>query len=69
MSVVTELRAEIDKLTLRIKAIQAECSHPRACLDVSHRASTGNYDPTQDCYWTDFTCGLCQKFWTEEGSK
>lgn len=49
------------------KAIQEECTHPMVVK--THRASTGNYDPSADCYWTDMHCPDCDKHWSEEGSK
>ncbi len=65
MNSVEQLKNEIDKLNKKIALIQSECSHPPSARDSKPGASTGNYDPTADCYWVDHTCGLCQKKWTE----
>ena len=46
--------------------LQATCLHPSP--QKTHRANTGNYDPSSDCYWTDFACLDCGKSWTKEGS-
>lgn len=62
-----EIQAEISALYLRLRGIQETCSHLRATK--KHGANTGNYDPSADWYWTDFTCPDCLKRWTEEGSK
>jgi hypothetical protein len=62
---VFKLKAQISELNLKIAKIQEECSHPQYCLDVKHRSSTGNYDPSQDCYWTEYHCQLCDKHWSE----
>lgn len=66
---VRDLKYEIAALQIKINEIQSLCSHPEPCVTKVHKANTGNYDPTQDCYWTEFTCSLCEKHWTEEGSK
>lgn len=46
-----------------IKELQEKCEHPHATK--VGRGSTGNYDPTQDCYWWEFKCPDCDKFWTK----
>lgn len=69
MSAIDHLREEIAELQSKIATIQALCSHPAPVVTKEHHANTGNYDPTCDRYWTTFRCGLCEKFWTEEGSK
>ena len=52
---------KIAKLNADIKALQAECMHVNA--EHINRASTGNYDPSADEYWTDHNCHDCGKFW------
>lgn len=42
--------------------LQDECTHPAAVK--KHGGSTGNYDPSADCYWTDWKCPDCGKRWT-----
>lgn len=42
----------------------ASCQHPSATRTA--RANTGNYDPSADCYWYEFRCPDCGKFWTED---
>jgi hypothetical protein len=64
-----EARQEIEKAHLELQKIQNECSHPKEVLSKEHGSDTGNYDPSQDAYWTDFKCGVCGKQWTEDGSK
>lgn len=63
MTIIAKLRAEIAERQSKIAAIQAECSHPIAALTETKGANTGNYDPSSDCYWTDYHCGLCDKGW------
>lgn len=61
---IEQLKAEIAERHARIKAIQEECPHPEHALKAKHGANTGNYDPTVDCYWTDYHCTICDKRWT-----
>jgi hypothetical protein len=69
MSIVSELFEEIAKIRGKISIIQEKCSHPEEALLKEHGSNTGNYDPSVDCYWTNFHCKLCLKSWSEEGSK
>ncbi len=66
MGKVDLLNAEIKKLEDQIRVIQEKCSHPEEAVDKKYRSNTGNYDPSADCYWIDFKCGLCHKFWTKD---
>jgi hypothetical protein len=66
MSKIQELKSKIDSLQQQIDNIQSECNHPLSARTQVNGGSTGNYDPTADCYWTDNTCGLCEKRWTED---
>lgn len=63
MSKVDELKTEIKKCMDQIDEIQNECSHPKACVTSKHGANTGNWDPSDDCYWADLHCSLCDKRW------
>ena len=49
-----------------MSALQSQCAHPAATK--KHEANTGNYDPHADCYWTDFACPDCGKYWTVDCS-
>ena len=66
---IKNLRKEIQEREEKIKRIQEQCSHPEDCVTKKHDSSTGNYAPSDDVYWTVFTCGLCGAIWEEEGSK
>jgi len=68
MSIIAELKAKKADIQKQIDAIQEACSHPEAAVIKKHGSNTGNYDPSSDCYWTDFHCQLCDKFWTQDGS-
>lgn len=68
---IAEARAEAMAVMARAEAqlreIQAACDHPN--VNKVHKSNTGNYDPHADCYWTEFVCPDCGKFWHEDGSK
>jgi hypothetical protein len=51
----------------QIDLIQEICYHPDVVK--THKSNTGNYDPHADCYWTEFKCPDCGKWWSEVGSK
>lgn len=50
-----------------IERFQVNCPHKN--VQKKYGANTGNYDPSADCYWTNFRCFDCEKRWREEGSK
>ena len=68
MSIIDDLLEQRENINRQIEEIQEQCSHPVGGVKKSHGASTGNYDPTENCYWTDFHCSLCDKKWSEDGS-
>jgi hypothetical protein len=41
-----------------------KCDHANAKRVA--RAEAGGYDPSNDHYWYEFSCGDCGKFWTED---
>lgn len=64
-------RAEAAKLKIaegqrELDAVQSECSHPMEARSSVSRSNTGNYDPSQDCYWVEYHCFLCDKCWSED---
>lgn len=62
---IAQLQASIGCLEAQISAIQDTCSHPALAVEKTHRRG-GEFDLE---YTTDFDCGLCGKFWTQEGSR
>ena len=70
-------QAKIKRAEAKIKDLQNTCphNHERVPYGVTTRypdyvkfkygANTGNYDPTEDCSWTDYECTQCGKRWTE----
>jgi hypothetical protein len=65
---VLVLKQKIKELQDQINVIQAKCSHPDEAVEKKHDSNTGNYDPSNDCYWTNLHCHLCDKHWTVDGS-
>lgn len=66
--IIDNARRIIAEQQMLIAAIQENCSHPKEALTFKYGSNTGNWDPHDDCYWTDYECGLCEKRWSEEGS-
>lgn len=58
------IEKKIDQLYDKLKTLQENCKHPN--LEETQGGSTGNYDPTADCYWTDYKCPDCGKRWRVE---
>jgi hypothetical protein len=52
-------RAEHD-----LRELQSECDH--TFVKKVARSNTGNYDPSADAYWYEFTCPDCGKYWHED---
>lgn len=64
--IVLDLQKQIAELTLKIRQIQEECSHPKIAVTKKPGSNTGNYDPSADSYWMDCHCLLCDKTWRED---
>lgn len=57
-----KLYKQQDILLKEINLLQSECTHPD--VKVTDHGNTGNYDPSADCYWQEFKCPDCGKFWS-----
>lgn len=66
---VERLEKEMQVLADQIALIQSKCSHPKEAVEKKHGSNAGNYDPSADCYWIDYSCHLCKKKWTEMTDK
>lgn len=65
-----DIKTRVRQLKNIIKDSHDELSdHQEFCThsDVTKQSggSTGNYDPSADCYWVDYHCNICDKRWTE----
>jgi hypothetical protein len=65
------IKNKYNQIQKKLKGIQSEldwlqktCKHPTA--DAKHKADRGNYDPSMDRYWIEYSCPDCGKFWTED---
>jgi hypothetical protein len=63
INAIEERKRKIEILSAEISEIQEQCSHPGAALEEIHGGSTGNWSRSDDCYWTDYHCRLCDKKW------
>lgn len=64
-----EIRAKRAKLTAKrlrlfdeVAMLQQTCQHPTP--EKKYGSNTGNYDPTADIYWIDYTCHDCGHRWS-----
>lgn len=53
-----------EKINKQIEEYKKLCPHVN--LKGVYRANTGNYDPSDDCYWVELSCPDCGSFWTED---
>ena len=62
---IVRRRQNIDLLAEIVREMrdkmQGNCLHPD--VDKKYCGSTGNYDPSADGYWIDWSCPDCGKFW------
>jgi len=63
---VTELHNDLSTIHKKIRGLQSECKH--LDYEYKYKGNTGNWCLNDDHYWTTFTCNICRKQWTEEGS-
>ena len=66
MSTVIQIKEQIQTLQDKLHKIQSKCSHPNGAVTIVYKSNTGNYDPSQDCYWKEMHCKLCDKDWIED---
>ena len=65
-STTRKLVEQIESLEAVLDSFVAKCSHPKEFLIKEYKSSYGNYDKTQDCYWINFHCKVCDKRWQED---
>ena len=61
-----ERKAKIDKLRKQLEKLEDGCKHPKSRVSSKNKGSSGNWDPSDDKSWTEFTCHVCGHFWTED---
>jgi hypothetical protein len=65
---VQKLLREIESSRNKLINLQNKCSHPEKDCEFIYKADTGNWDRSQDSYWTNYKCFRCGKYWTKDGS-
>ena len=61
---VKEICKEQDALETELLKIQKSCRNKH--VEKEPHGDTGNFDPSNDRYYTDFHCLDCDKFWTSD---
>ncbi len=65
MTPVQKLYNRIACLEEQIREIQDECVHPAEHLVEKPQTDKHRCEPLeQESHWSEFACGLCQKWWT-----
>ena len=54
---IEELKKELDSINDEISNRRKTCTHDRIVYQLG--ANTGNYSPTDDCYWVTINCMDC----------
>lgn len=57
------LYTKLELLKKQISNYQNKCQHKNT--EHEHGANTGNWDPSNNIYWTTYHCLDCNKRWTE----
>jgi hypothetical protein len=58
------IKKEFGYLNAAYEDLKERCKHP--FVRVTDRGDTGNYDPSQNRYWSEHYCPDCDKRWTVE---
>lgn len=60
---------KIDKHKKKLAEIQENCMHPESVLYYTNFSNTGDYDPSEDSYWSVYDCKCCGKIWNDDQGK
>lgn len=62
-------RLKLEKENIEYKIIKLQAICPHDAIEGEYGGSTGNYDPSSDCYYITARCLVCDKrLFAEEGS-
>jgi hypothetical protein len=61
------IQNKINLLREQLGELQNLCKHPN--VEKKYGGDSGNYDPSQDCYWIDWNCPDCGSRWTTDQSR
>lgn len=64
---VIKLKRQQIKLNNQLLELQTMCTHHNVTKKFC--GNTGNYDPSSDSYWIDWSCLDCGKRWTTDQSR
>ena len=53
-----------EKIAKELAKLQSSCQHPNVLS--KYNSNTGNYDPSSDSYWIEYSCPDCRKRWIED---
>lgn len=65
-STLESYRSQIAAFNGLIESLQHGCEHPKEALITVNKSNAGNYDPSNDCYWKEMHCLICDKKWSED---
>jgi hypothetical protein len=61
-----KLKAAAKEATGKLAIHRFTCKHPEQYVTKVGGSSTGNWCESDDSYWYDCTCTLCESRWTED---
>jgi hypothetical protein len=61
---IKNYKQKIETLYSKIDEIQQSCIHEHK--NVVHKSDTGNNNPIEDIYWSEYKCLDCGKSWWTE---
>ena len=59
---IQKYKDKIKRAGDKITDLQNSCTH--IGVRYKFRGDAGNYDPSDDFYWIEWTCPTCNKYWT-----
>ena len=65
MSIIQELKKQIEALSKKIHQIQEQCSHPNDAVDKDPYCVESDSGHRYDQYYYKCYCKLCEKHWNE----
>jgi hypothetical protein len=60
------LKYNADQANERLRIHVESCKHPSEYVEKVAGSNTGNWCESDDSYWYDCKCSLCNSRWTEE---
>jgi hypothetical protein len=57
-------REKADNAELAFRELRKQCPHPLIARTSENHGNSGNWDRSEDSYWTNHICGLCNLRWS-----